>query len=303
MKKGIIVVVLITLSLILFRPPKIKAAEIKINSWGQKVNYEIYWLDDRGTETLQSDWITGDFTNFCPNGIVCGLTTNWLYLKLGTSLSSANTYTINFDEWITTRKTEDFYNNNLKFNLIASNTGEYNGSSSSFIRNLACQAGLQEGTTSKVSFSCSFTPTQSINYLYLKITYNNKNIPFTSFGVNKPKIIYDNSTTDAINNQTTIIQNQTNAIINAITGEHEYDNTPSEKLEGKEEIDNLKNKEEELLGNLDFSAADNLEITINSEAARFIWEIVEALRSINGKIVLLITSILGLGIIKMILNR
>lgn len=303
MKKGIIIIVLITLSLILFKPPKINAAEITVSSWGQKVNYEIYWLDDRGTETLQSDWVTSNFTNFCPKGIVCGLTTNWLYLKLGSSLSSANTYTINFDEWITTRKTEDFYNNNLTFKLVASNTGEYEGSSSSFIRNLACQAGLQEGTTSKVSFSCSFTPTQSINYLYLRITYDNKNIPFTSFGATKPKIIYDNSTTDAINNQTTIIQNQTNAIIEAITGEHEYNDTASEELQGKEELDNLKEKEEELLGNLDFSGVENIEITIEPETANFIWQIVEALRSINGKIVLLITSILGLGIIKMILNR
>lgn len=121
---------------------------------------------------------------------------------------------------------------------------------------------------------------------------------------------YEMGTIGAIENQTNAIINGNNQINNnlddikdTITGDYEYSEEPTEQIQGKEEIDEMKELEENILGNIDLSATEDLNITINPQASKFIWDIVEQLRGINDKIIMLITSILGLGIIKMILNR
>lgn len=95
-------------------------------------------------------------------------------------------------------------------------------------------------------------------------------------------------------------QQETN---NILTGEQNYNKDASEEVNGQEEIDDYTEKEEELFSSLNFEGIGNNEITINPNTSSFIWGIIERLRGMNGKIVLLITSVLGLGIIKMILNR
>lgn len=85
--------------------------------------------------------------------------------------------------------------------------------------------------------------------------------------------------------------------------DHTYNNTPSENIDGKDDMDDLSDAESGLINNLDFSGAEDIDITINAESSTFIWQIVNQLRQMNGAIILLMTSILGIGIIKMILNR
>ena len=125
--------------------------------------------------------ITSDYTNFCPSGKTCVLNKEWYWVKLNTTLNPGITYTWVFDLWHTNRATQTYYNKNVDVFLMASNTGEYSGSSSAFVSNLSCRAGLTEGTTSKVSWTCSFTPTTTLNYLYLRLTYNGMNVPFSSY--------------------------------------------------------------------------------------------------------------------------
>lgn len=115
----------------------------------------------------------------------------------------------------------------------------------------------------------------------------------------------------AINEQTNAINNQTTAIVGAVSSvstkiineDTTYNNNPSETIDGKDDMDDLTDAESGLINNLDFSGAEDIDITINAESSAFIWQIVNQLRQMNGAIVLLMTSILGLGIIKMILNR
>lgn len=85
--------------------------------------------------------------------------------------------------------------------------------------------------------------------------------------------------------------------------DHTYNNTPSTDVPGNDEIDDLTDAEDELFDNIDLSGVEDLNISINPNANNFIWEIVNQLRQMNSNIILLITSALGLGIIKMILNR
>ena len=101
-----------------------------------------------------------------------------------------------------------------------------------------------------------------------------------------------------INNQ----NNNTQSIIDKLEQDNNYTNE-GETPEGKEDMDDLKEQEGELLDTLDLSGAEDIDITINPETNNFIWNIVERLRGMNSAIVTLITSVLGMGIIKMILNR
>lgn len=95
------------------------------------------------------------------------------------------------------------------------------------------------------------------------------------------------------------IDNQTN-IINQ---DHTYNNNPSENIQGQNEIDNMTNAEDNLMNSLDFSGANDINVSINPNSSNFIWKTINRLREINPAIITLITSISGIGIFKLILNR
>lgn len=171
-----------------------------------------------------------------------------------------------------------------------------------------------------VNVVIKFSLNQDANYVGILFDWSNNNqcsfdgyffeYLLTALRLSSASGTYEFGTIGAIENQTNIIiegntqiNNNLEDIKEIITGDYEYENTPSEEIEGKEEMDEMKELEEGILGNLDLSATDTLDITINPNASKFIWDIVEELRGINAKIIMLITSILGLGIIKMILNR
>ena len=190
--------------------------------------------------TTQSGWLTGDYTNFCPSGKTCTFLTDWYYVKLPSSLNPGTTYAWNFDTWITTRANQSYYNSNVDYWLTASNTGSYDQTSSANVSNLSCRAGLTEGTTTRVSWSCSFTPTKQINYLYLRMSFNSAKTTFTSYGCNKGSLTYDNAQVDAINNQTQIIKDQTTIINNNLNDLN--DNITSDDIDDPDSfINTIKN--------------------------------------------------------------
>lgn len=95
-------------------------------------------------------------------------------------------------------------------------------------------------------------------------------------------------------------QQQTN---NILTQDHNYNQNESQSTQGqKEQMENYEKEEDNLRNNLNLSI-EEAEVTIKPEANTFIWEIVNKLRTMSGKIVLLFTSVLSLGIMKMILGR
>lgn len=268
------------------------------SDYGHKVEYVEYLPLYQKTE--QSDWIKGDLTDFCTGR--CYLLKDWYYVKLNQSLNPGVTYTWNFNTWVTNRDTQDYYNKS-KFYMIASNTGKYEGSSSANVTNLTCRAGIEEGSTSKVSWSCSFTPTTTINYLYLRITFGDTSKLFTSYGCNKGTLLNDNAQIDAINNQTGVIKDQTDKINDTLNQNHEYNNNESVSTEEeKNKFNNFEQEEDNLRNGLDLNIEES-EITIKPEANTFIWNVINRLRGMSGKIVLLFTSVLSLGIMKMILGR
>ena len=84
---------------------------------------------------------------------------------------------------------------------------------------------------------------------------------------------------------------------------HEYNNNASkDTTEQENEINNYEQQEDSLRNSLNLDIEDS-EITINPNANNFIWETINKLRGMSSKIVLLFTSVLSLGLMKMILGR
>ena len=131
--------------------------------------------------------------------------------------------------------------------------------------------------------------------LQYNLTANNQNIPLRlNFGhvVGRYK-----------DSQISIIeatQNQTQSILNENTT---YDQNATKDFTNEtQEVENYTQAEQDLMKDLDFNTTD-MNITINPNASQFIWNIVDGLRSINGAIVLLMTSLLSIGVIKLVLGR
>ena len=101
-------------------------------------------------------------------------------------------------------------------------------------------------------------------------------------------------------------QEQINAINNVnetLKENHEYNNNASkDTTEQENEINNYEKQEDSLRNSLNLDIEDS-EITINPNANNFIWETINKLRGMSSKIVLLFTSVLSLGLMKMILGR
>lgn len=131
--------------------------------------------------------------------------------------------------------------------------------------------------------------------------------PNTIYGIYLTDDMTDNlqqiDYTSIINSINSNITNTSNANTDRILNkDNNYNNNPSQNIQGNQEVNDLNDKESQLFDNIDLSGVD-VNIGINANANNFIWEIVNRLREMNTNIILLITAALGLGIIKMILNR
>lgn len=96
------------------------------------------------------------------------------------------------------------------------------------------------------------------------------------------------------------IENQTQEIINQNAT---YTNDPYEEVNGTQEMNDFDDIQNEIMDSLNFDVNGTQQITFNPQASLWIWNIVDRFRQINPAIVLLMTSLLGIGIIKMVLNR
>lgn len=106
-----------------------------------------------------------------------------------------------------------------------------------------------------------------------------------------------------VQNSINQVQQEMNDIDNTLKEDHDYNNNPSETIDGKDNIDDMTQAEENLMNNIDLDGASDVNVVINPYSSNFIWNIVNRLREINPAIITLMTSILGIGIFKLILNR
>lgn len=123
-------------------------------------------------------------------------------------------------------------------------------------------------------------------------TYNSTN--FIRIGVSTNfNYIYD----DGVSTQ---IKEQTQDILEANTT---YNNDSEDITNQTQDFQDYEEEEQNILDSLDFSGIENITIGGSTNARTFIWDIVDRIRSMSNYIVLLMTSVLGMGLIKMVLNR
>lgn len=149
------------------------------------------------------------------------------------------------------------------------------------------------------------------------------NMTFTPVSSSTLFRIYSNATNDILDNYITlsniqvqlgnsatnyepygkVCQNKLDETNNILKQDYNYNKNESQSTqEQKQEINNYEQEEDNLRNKLNLNIED-AEVSVNPNANNFIWEVVNKLRTMSGKIVLLFTSVLSLGIMKMILGR
>lgn len=147
---------------------------------------------------------------------------------------------------------------------------------------------------------CNITSLQNVSTInrltiQTKVYYNGELTPTYYIGVGKKISGWLGDTQQIINNQ--------EQIKDTLTQDHTYNNNASEQLDGGQDLNDMTTQQENILDSIDTSSISSNTVYSDTNANTFIWNIVERLRGMSNYIVLLMTSILGIGIIKMVLNR
>lgn len=150
--------------------------------------------------------------------------------------------------------------------------------------------------------NCQLEPNVGYDMLVIRYSQSGASTSSTPIRMNIGRVngLYKTANSQIIENQESIINNQQQILEQNAT----YENTPDQDLTNEtQEIEQYHQAEENLINSLDLNMSVMDGISINPNASSYIWSIVERLRMINPAIILLMTSILGMGIIKMVLNR
>lgn len=155
-------------------------------------------------------------------------------------------------------------------------------------------------------YSGLFVPTSTgNNWISIQFTSNNtQTSKFAVVAVETENLgIYTNTIRQIIETSNGNVEQAVDRVNDTLNQDHSYNTDPSTSTtEEENKINDYETQEDSLREGLNLEI-DNSEITINPNANTFIWQTIDKLRGISGKIVLLFTSVLSLGLIKIILGR
>lgn len=165
--------------------------------------------------------------------------------------------------------------------------------------------GDHEFNTCRV-YSGLFVPNTNGGWIVSRFTSNTNitNAYPTLIGYETEELgIYTNTIRQIIEESNGNVEQAVDRVNETLNQEHNYNQNESVSTEEeKNKFNDFEQEEDTLRNGLNLNIEDS-EITINPEANTFIWNIVDKLRGMSGKIVLLFTSVLSLGLMKMILGR
>ena len=226
-----------------------------------------------------------------------------------------NTYTFRYTVQVGNKATllDNLEQINKSVKLIETYTATSSSPNNATIEdlNVSIKFTNSPNTTDKIYLYIKMIPTKDIKWWGIKFQVGKAGGDITQFPFsNVGKIRYINSKVTYEEGVGAIIDNKTDEIIKEqektneiLSKDHNYNTNPSESTENeKQQMENYEQEEDSLRNGLDLSIEES-EITIKPEANTFIWEVVNKLRGMSSKIVLLFTSVLSLGIMKMILGR
>lgn len=158
-------------------------------------------------------------------------------------------------------------------------------------------------------YTTLFVPNTTSNgsWIGLRLRAKESNITglyLTAFGYDIQQLgLYDKTVENIVKSANGNVEQAVNEVNNTLNQNHEYNNNASQSTENeKQEMENYETQEDQLRNGLNLDI-ESSEITINPNANNFIWETINKLRGMSSKIVLLFTSVLSLGLIKIILGR
>lgn len=142
-----------------------------------------------------------------------------------------------------------------QFKMVGGPNAGESGATTSYIKSFACSMTENENAINRVYINCTFTPSATLKYFRVAILYgDNTDLYFDNYGwMTFDEFTYSTDASGAINQQTTIIQNEfnnTNQLIEDITGTLQDDDVDDDtndmidffndfELEGSGDIDTL----------------------------------------------------------------
>ena len=270
MKKGILILTILALSIFL---TKVDALSLDgIQTGPVQVDTSSHQL--HLTETTTTDWwpFTTNFTN---------TDNDYLIFNYSGMYNSENYTDWNTQYW-------NIQRNNVQINVTLVSTNGANNKTCEFQNNyIVCP----------IIHGATYTGIWTTLWVYDRGGENN----FLSIGyeISEYPQKYKTNTNAIIDNQ----NQNTNTIMGELNQTQEYNQTVDTNQIGANETLQAGQLEDQLINATDFNGSLLDGITINPNASSFIWTIVDGLRNMNIAIVTLFTSIMGMGIIKLVLNR
>lgn len=151
-----------------------------------------------------------------------------------------------------------------------------------------------------------FVPNEAVTWASFKLepktAKNNINYSIISYNI-KELGIYGDTIKSIIDESNGSVTNAVDKVNETLNKDNDYNNNASVNTEEeKNKFNNYEQQEDNLRNGLNLDIEDS-QITIDPNANNFIWETINKLRAMSPKIVLLFTSVLSLGLMKMILGR
>lgn len=194
------------------------------------------------------------------------------------------------------------YNSNYGTPGIANTS--YNSTSIATLSNIP-GSGEQEFTSCKL-YSGLYVPNKPNNWatLRLKKSKSQTGTYISLIAVeNKELGIYSDTIKSIVENSNGNVEQAVDRVNDTLNQDHSYNTEPSTSTQEEEgKINDYETQEDSLREGLNLEI-ENSEITIDPNANTFIWETINKLRGMSGKIVLLFTSVLSLGLVKIVLGR
>ena len=315
MKKGILITIVSVITLV---------GLIKVNAsetWIGNVKYGInsYYIYDLSANShTNKDYVTGSVDRYSStdrviwyqNSSAMTIGSNGIMSAYNISQRTLSGYLYQLTFYACTNKRIYYANTNADI-FVGGKAGEVANRPANSVTYQATNITELLATDANycAMYTTLFVPNTTTNGswvgLRLRATGNNiTGLYFTAFGYDIQQLgLYEGTVREIVENSNGNVVEAVDNVNNTLNQGHVYNNNESESTQTqKEQIDNYETQEDALRNGLNLDI-EKSEITINPNANNFIWETINKLRGMSSKIVLLFTSVLSLGLIKMILGR
>ena len=231
---------------------------------------------------------------------------------------ASNTYTISYTTYFSA------YNNDIEYikkhaknftYIINGYVNSTTGYSDSYIKTYSCSSRWDTTTTNAIITTCTIQLNSNVTRIQIKTNYyeyeDGANIYYliNAMRINNNAVNYSEGIGSQIDNQTIVIENGmqnieiqikdgAQSIIDELDKDHTY-----ESNDITDDVNDLEEKEDELMELLDGDMENTLNITIQSQTNNYIWDKITNITWVSSYLRVFYLTLLSLGIIRLVLAR